>query len=542
MPETCPWLVMLYLAGDNNLSEEMVLALQDLLAVGPPKGDAIVAQFDPSGVGLETQRYDFTDWPHKGSTLKDYCDTTFTPEETNAASVETLTEFVTWATEKHPAERRLLILSGHGSGTTQDFLLRDDAARDALSIPELQEVLTAVRKTGWKIDVLGMDACYMSMGEVAYEIRKDVGILVGSEGLSPAFGWPYREILTRAINHRHNGGPPMKPEELAAAIVEAHVDHYSEYDRAAGRSADLAAVDLGQIDGVAEAFRKLVVTLKDSPQHDKLLLAHWYAQTYKAHQFVDLMDLCGQIRERFAPGEAATACSGVLDALRGCTIRSDCSGSAYQHSHGLSIYFPWAFVSPDYDGLEFPKDTEWAAFLREHLRATQRDPRPGYELSARSGPDPAGAERKSRLWGLLIAAGVVQESDGGPVASEADADPETVHPLKSLCCLRGVCADRADFVTKLKKIVDDIARTDIQNVDLPREIGRRMLRGRAPGALKSRYTGDGSKYTGDGSKYTGDGSRFSGDREMSFKNLPPAIGRAREGRVPAAKTAVAHAV
>ena len=32
-----PWLVMVYLAGDNNLTEEMVLALQDLAAEGPPE-------------------------------------------------------------------------------------------------------------------------------------------------------------------------------------------------------------------------------------------------------------------------------------------------------------------------------------------------------------------------------------------------------------------------------------------------------------------------------------------------------------------------
>ena len=32
-----PWLVMVYLAGDNNLSEDMVLALQDLKAEGPPR-------------------------------------------------------------------------------------------------------------------------------------------------------------------------------------------------------------------------------------------------------------------------------------------------------------------------------------------------------------------------------------------------------------------------------------------------------------------------------------------------------------------------
>ena len=31
-----PWLVMLYLAGDNNLAEDMVLSLQQLIEEGVP--------------------------------------------------------------------------------------------------------------------------------------------------------------------------------------------------------------------------------------------------------------------------------------------------------------------------------------------------------------------------------------------------------------------------------------------------------------------------------------------------------------------------
>ena len=54
-----PWLTMLYMAADNNLTEEMVLALQDLVAEGAAPGSAIKAQFDPSGEGFDTQRYTF---------------------------------------------------------------------------------------------------------------------------------------------------------------------------------------------------------------------------------------------------------------------------------------------------------------------------------------------------------------------------------------------------------------------------------------------------------------------------------------------------
>ena len=59
-PSTKPWLVMLFLAGDNSLNEDMVLALQDLQAEGAPAGDKLVALLDPSGAGQTPQVYDFS--------------------------------------------------------------------------------------------------------------------------------------------------------------------------------------------------------------------------------------------------------------------------------------------------------------------------------------------------------------------------------------------------------------------------------------------------------------------------------------------------
>ena len=100
-----PWLVMLYMAGDNDLSEDMVLALQTLQAEGPPKGDRIVAQFDPSGVGLSAQRYDFSEAKSKKSLeeclVKDKDNGAFEP---NMGSPRVLLDFVQWARRKYEKE------------------------------------------------------------------------------------------------------------------------------------------------------------------------------------------------------------------------------------------------------------------------------------------------------------------------------------------------------------------------------------------------------------------------------------------------------
>jgi hypothetical protein len=413
---------MLYLAGDNSLNEDMVLALQDLQAEGVPSGDRIVAQLDPSGAGRASQRYDFS--VLKGGHLEDYR-VPFSAPESNTGNPRTLTDFITWAVRKHGGRQvsTLLVLSGHGSGTTEDFFLKDENPTDSLSIPELAEALRAAtaragrKLRGRKIDILGMDACYMSMGEVAYQIREHVDFMVGAEGLEPTFGWPFRRILARAKAHRKARNKPMTPEEMARAIVEEYVECYSDYDRTAGRSVDLAAIDVREVTGVKDAFRELVSVFRardrrgqehedaealrrpfeykitrrgarivqgpvrspvkrryDKASHEKLLLAHWYAQTYKSDQFVDLRDLCEQTLSSLKGVGDGTRSGEVSRSWMPCGAASSFPGSGFarQHSYGLSIYFPWGLVSRLRGEAGVRQETCWEELLRMHIRATRR--------------------------------------------------------------------------------------------------------------------------------------------------------------------------
>ncbi len=84
---------------------------------------------------------------------------------------------------------------------------------DSLTIKELQKALhgalfdpDVIQKNGGhrNLDILGMDACYMAMGEVAYQVRESVDILIGAEGLEAEFGWPYRRILGSAKEYHAN--------------------------------------------------------------------------------------------------------------------------------------------------------------------------------------------------------------------------------------------------------------------------------------------------------------------------------------------------
>ena len=232
-----PWLVMLYLAGDNNLTEDMVLALQDIQAQGLPDGYKVVAQLDPSGRNLTCLRYDFNEPDTEKEGLERYRVKDFVLDESNTGNANALIDFIQWAHKKYqdPLPKTLLILSGHGSGITDDFFMVDNDSMDSLTIRELRDALEAVtnpNKLGIKgpIDILGMDACHMSMGEIAFEIREHVKFMIAAEGLEPEFGWPYRALLAM-VHATANPNNTMAPDVFAKAIVTTYIDHYHDYDR-----------------------------------------------------------------------------------------------------------------------------------------------------------------------------------------------------------------------------------------------------------------------------------------------------------------------
>src|ERR1044071_6241645 len=57
------WTVMIYLSGDNNLSEECVWAIKEMYRVGLKQEIAVVAQYKSIARGMPVTRYDVTAIP-----------------------------------------------------------------------------------------------------------------------------------------------------------------------------------------------------------------------------------------------------------------------------------------------------------------------------------------------------------------------------------------------------------------------------------------------------------------------------------------------
>jgi hypothetical protein len=460
---------MVYFSADNDLQDEAFNNLSQMVEVGGSDNVHVLAQID-SREEIPTRRY-FMRGPN---------DTVATDVEgaTNVGSVDDLLNFVSWASsDEHRAKNYLIVLWGHANGifddeddvgTAKAKLMakstqgvkaeefrkpsdRSTIARagvdNALTSFELKEAFKRIQKMlGQKVAILGMDACLMSMAEIAKQVSGSVGLMVASEEVIPDKSWPYDRILQKLVETTKAG--TVQPEELAKLIVDEYISCY----QASENPVTLSACRLEKIDDLAGTLDELGRALTDLLEDEKLRKAVSKArretQMFLFREYVDLFDFCERLletlqEERFqvrsdpalSNGEAAKrAAEEMMDVIgRNGGTTSDfvlhCGstsgkGGILERAHGVSIYFPP--LPSTYRDLDLSEHTHWNNFVHEYMNkvfrkslvteAPRERERPGqsakseqpYEPAspaepsprtvAAAGPDqPAGNGRKARL-------------------------------------------------------------------------------------------------------------------------------------------------
>lgn len=404
---------MIYMAGDNNLSDDCVNALKAVQNVKTGDLIHVIAQFDPADTRVGSQRVVMNHRDKKHAMLtallvpdspsklsKDYVkfeegpvkfdmrsrqQQVTDPAETDTADPKTLFDFISWSTYAFPAKRYMLLLAGHASGIEEGYLLKDENPVNSMSLNGLMQVLRRV-KEGLKIqiDILGMDSCLMSMIEICYELSKleVVDMYVSSQSMTPNPGWPYGQIVEAL---KHEGGM-AETEEFAKTMVNRYINSYVENAVCSGLSTDQAAVKLAATPGVVGEIRDFGRVLKARMGNGSgddfnraLVHAHWEAQSFNGERFVDLRDLCDLVEKYCQDAEVTTATDKVRAALKSMVLTSCFCGIDYQYSYGLSVYFPWSTIFAYYGNLEFAKESgaDWFNFLEDYVEKTRREPRGG---------------------------------------------------------------------------------------------------------------------------------------------------------------------
>ncbi len=335
------WTYMVYIAGDNSLSDAVDPDIREMMAVGSNASVNVVVQAELNPTtqagtwrGRITQNMQDADWQSVGSA---------TGGGVNMANPQTLTDFILWAKNTYPAENYALVLWSHGGGWKTQKLVRG-ALQDATSAGEnapmmsLNNMVKAVSDSGVHFGLINFDACLMGMYEVGYAFRNVADYLVAAEEIEPGDGDDYTAILTALTTT-----PTMTASTLSTTIVQTYRNFYAAQGRS---SVAKSVVDLSKIAAVRTAVDNLATvmtngmgTLRTSIQSAQIATA-----SYEYPSNRDLRDFATQLKihsnDTALVNAATTLEIAVSNAVVSNQIYTPDLTKPITRSKGIAIWLP----------------------------------------------------------------------------------------------------------------------------------------------------------------------------------------------------------
>lgn len=349
------WTVLVYMAGENNLTFSLAADLEEMKTVGSTGDVNIVVQADTGyaripGLGDgQTHRLKI----NKGQ-VQDY------PMGYNAdmAAPQELSSFIDWAVSNFPADHYCLILWDHGlgwAGGQENSDMQGDKApvrgimEDAgsHSFMSLSELNLALSNAGVRFDLIEFDACLMGMWEVAVSVQDWASFLSFSQATEPATGNPY-DMIFEDLNAR----PWMDGMELARIFVNDYLTYYQD-DFFAEVSVTKSAIDTSRLWELSQGINNLAALLNVSFDQffDKLLEIRVKNQEYpELPGSIDLMDFLEELEE-LDDDDLGSSVNNLMELLQeGVIVASGFKNAEFTSllagasdvsgSRGLSIFLP----------------------------------------------------------------------------------------------------------------------------------------------------------------------------------------------------------
>lgn len=430
------WTIMVFFAGDQDLSPSMTSQLKAIKDAGFQKNSTVLIHYDPNkrGVGTVTfninqkRKADLIADLQKGNKnesatrigdgkdpfVRNLVEDVIPGAPKGASAAEALKMFLEMAEQRYPAKHYMIVLVGHGVVVGNDAFLPDSSPENtAITLKQLGEILSGfqacVQFHGSTVELVGLHSCSMSALEVAYELKGSAKYLLATEGTSFVGSWPYRQMLKKILNtidEAKKRNADVQIEQLIMAVQKLCLHNSTDF-MFSGLSADLCLCSLRpeKVEELNEPLKNLTRALKEGLKSARgkeiIMLAHLKAQSYWQENYTDLYDFCLCLERQCNLADnvqkaMAEACKVLQDKLRetnrpdGLVVRSDFFGPLYQYSHGLSVYFPWAQPVQDspalpgddimlrYKHYNFTKELgedSWLSFLKEYFKETRRQSR-----------------------------------------------------------------------------------------------------------------------------------------------------------------------
>jgi len=390
--------VLVYIAGDNDLHPFIRNDIRQMQRVGSDDNTNIIVCLNTKFPGQQkvTRKLYIT----RDKILQHGPD-----ERRDSGDPSTLIEACRWAHKDFPAEKFILILWDHGTGSLNRMIRAayedevdavttyrrnvlasinreedravcfDFTTGHFLTDAKLGDALAHVvrhQRGGKKIDIVAFDACLMADIEIGFVLQPYVDYMVASQEVVPGTGYGYDLALGPLAQN-----PAMTPRDIARHFVAAYQQTYrhdKDYTHSAYELAELPAL-VDELNLVARWFDAFLKTPQARQVRDVL---RWcghphYCTHFENANYVDLSHLCANCSQRASElplqpdqGKQAmlTYLNGVQNRLQQCVI-ANVKGSKYPLARGMSIYMPSRSIDPTYPHLIWSQKTHWYPFLRQ---------------------------------------------------------------------------------------------------------------------------------------------------------------------------------
>jgi hypothetical protein len=217
-----------------------------------------------------------------------------------------------------------------------------------------------------RVEILGLNACWMASLEIMYELRHVSDVQIASQVYAKP--WPYGPIIATLA-----ADPDLPAERLARAIVDSVRSEIAADKRHDAVSALLSGPALDELETAFDGYAKRAMTLIESDWESVSKAVMVEAQRVDDPYQVDLMSLVHSLGKHDLKAKIAAA---SVDSKYRAVLLANAASAAHPGVHGLSIFCPKSThvdLADAYRGTEFRTNT-WAQFLKAFQTKLARSP------------------------------------------------------------------------------------------------------------------------------------------------------------------------
>ena len=257
--------LMVYLAGDNNLSGHMQKNISSMMSAWKKSYNAnIVIYFDAPNAAPELYTFRFKGKEVEKQVLKTY-------EEMDSADPEVLKKILNEMQDLYPSDSYGLILGSHASGwipsggfgRSNRMLYAEPVLTRSFgtdytgpSQMDTRDMAKAIPFNKENLEFILFDACLMSSIEVLYDLRDKAKYVIASPAELPAPGFPYNRVMP------YFWGKGTNLEKDLVKVCDEFWDYYNTYN-ATNRFGTIALIKMDGMEHLFDLTREILQGKKD---------------------------------------------------------------------------------------------------------------------------------------------------------------------------------------------------------------------------------------------------------------------------------------